>query len=279
MTPRFVGVSGLPRAGSTLLCQLLGEHPHIHSDGHSSPLCSAMLRLRQGISDDDFFLAQLDVDFERVYAQLAAAARGFIGGWYEHCDRDIVIDKNRGWLRNIEYLLHVEPEARLLICVRELGQIYGSIEAQHQRTILIDFADHTGGLDRYTRADTLFSKDGVIGSSLQAIEAVQDFPAAVQQRIHLVIFERLISDPLATMGEIYKFIGAEPHRFDPQKLRVRPHESDSHYRHKYPHSQRSSILEPAAHGVPMRIQSEVEKTYRWFYEHFYPGWELRAQKD
>lgn len=278
MTPRFVGVSGLPRAGSTLLCQLLAEHPQIHSDGHSSPLCSSMLRLRHGISDDEFFLAQLDVDFKRVYAQLTAAARGFMSGWYQHCDKDIVIDKNRGWLRNIEYLLHVQPDARLLICVRELGQIYGSIEAQHQRTILIDFADHTAGLDRYARADALFSKEGVIGSSLHAIEAVQDLPATVQQRIHVVIFERLMSDPLATMEEIHTFIGAEPHRFDPQHLGVRPHESDSHYRHKYPHSQRGSILEPVAHGVPMRIQIELEKAYPWFYEHFYPGWELKATK-
>lgn len=278
MTARFVGVSGLPRAGSTLLCQLLAEHPQIQSDGHSSPLCSALLRLRHGISDDEFFLAQLDVDFERVYGQLAAAARGFMHGWYQHCDKDVVIDKNRGWLRNIEYLLHVQPDARLLICVRELGQIYGSIEAQHQRTILIDFADHTAGQDRYSRADTLFSQEGVIGSALRAIEAVQDLPEAVQQRIHVVIFERLMHDPLATMAEIYKWLGTGPHRFDPQQLRVRPHESDSHYRYKYPHPQRTSILEPAAHRIPTRIQGELEKTYPWFYEHFYSGWGLKAKK-
>ena len=60
MTARFVGVAGLPRCGSTLLCQLLGGHPQIYSEGHSSPLCSTLLRLRHGISDDDFFLSQLD---------------------------------------------------------------------------------------------------------------------------------------------------------------------------------------------------------------------------
>jgi sulfotransferase len=27
MTAQFVGVTGLPRAGSTLLCQLLAQHP------------------------------------------------------------------------------------------------------------------------------------------------------------------------------------------------------------------------------------------------------------
>ena len=40
--PRFVGVSGLPRAGSALLCQLLAQHPDIDCEGHSSPLCNTM---------------------------------------------------------------------------------------------------------------------------------------------------------------------------------------------------------------------------------------------
>ena len=272
MTARFVGVAGLPRAGSTLLCQLLGGHPQIYSEGHSSPLCSTLLRLRHGISDDDFFLSQLDTDFERTYDHLAAATRGFVRGWYQNCDKTVVIDKNRGWLRNFEYLLHIEPDARLLVCVRELGQVYGSVEAQHQRTILIDFPDHTANHDRYNRADTLFAKDGVIGNPLRAIEAVQDLPIAVQQRIHLVVFERLMRDPLETMVKVYKWLDVEPHTFDPKHLSVRPHESDSHYRHKYPHRQHATIEVPSQHAIPARIQGEVERTYAWFYDHFYPDW-------
>lgn len=276
MTARFVGVCGLPRAGSTLLCQLLAEHPQIHSEGHSSPLCSALLRLRHGISDDEFFLSQLDVDFDATYLHLADATRGFVRGWYQHADKALVIDKNRGWLRNFEYLLHIEPEARLLVCVRELGQIYGSVEAQHQRTILIDFPDHIGNHDRYGRADTLFSKDGLVGNPLRAIEAVQDLSVDVQQRIHLVIFEDLMRDPLATMAQIHAWLGVDAHAFDPQRLTVRPHESDSHYRHKYPHRQRAAIVTPVPHSIPQRIQTELEKNYAWYYEHFYPRWSRLA---
>lgn len=272
MTTRFVGVAGLPRSGSTLLCQLLAEHPQIHSEGHSSPLCSALLRLRHGISDDDFFLSQLDVDFDRTYAHLKSATRNFVRGWYHDCTKPLVVDKNRGWLRNFEYLLAVEPDARLLVCVRELGQVYGSIEAQHQRTILIDFPDHTANHDRYNRADVLFAKDGVIGNPLRALEAVQDLAIPIQQRIHLVIFERLMRDPLAAMADVCKFLGIEAHRFDPKKLEVRPHESDSHYRHKYPHRQYATIEPPTQHAIPGRIQSEIEKTYAWYYDNFYPGW-------
>lgn len=275
MTARFVAVAGLPRAGSTLLCQLLGEHPQVHSEGHSSPLCSTLLRLRHGISDDEFFLAQLDADFERSYKHLADATRGFLRGWYDGCDKAVVVDKNRGWLRAIEYLLHVEPDARLLVCVRELGQVYGSVEAQHQKTILIDFPDHSANHDRYARADVLFAKDGVIGNPLRALEAVQDLPPEIQQRIHLVYFERLMRDPVGTMAEAFRFIGVPPHRFDPDRLTVRPHESDSHYRHKFTHRQHSTIAAPTLHAIPPRIQAEIEKTYAWYYGHFYPDWPRR----
>jgi hypothetical protein len=56
MIPKFVGVTGLPRAGSTLLCQLLAQHPEIHCEGHSSPLCNTLLGIRRMVSDDTFFL-------------------------------------------------------------------------------------------------------------------------------------------------------------------------------------------------------------------------------
>jgi len=272
MTARFVGVAGLPRSGSTLLCQLLAEHPQIHSEGHSSPLCSALLRMRHGISDDDFFLSQLDVDFERAYAHLQSATRAFVRAWYHDCAAPIVIDKNRGWLRNFEYLLALEPDARLLVCVRELGQVYGSVEAQHQRTILLDFPDHTANHDRYNRADTLFAKDGVIGNPLRAIEAIQDLAVNVQQRIRLVKFEALMREPVATMAEVFAWLELPAQRIDPKNLTVRQHESDSHYRHKYPHRQSRAIEPPVQHTIPARIQGEIERTYAWYYDHFYHDW-------
>ena len=122
----------------------------------------------------------------------------------------------------------------------------------------------------------LFAKDGVIGNPLRALEAVQDLAIATQQRIHLVMFEQLMRDPVAAMTEVYKFLGIEAHRLDPKTLKVRPHESDSHYRHKYPHRQYASIEPPTQHAIPSRIQSEIEKTYAWYYENLYPDWKRIA---
>ena len=270
MIPKLVGVTGLPRAGSTLLCQLLAGHPDIHCEGHSSPLCNLLLGIRRMVSDDTFFLSQLDRQFDRSYAHLATAMQGFLRGWHHDGEKTLVVDKNRAWLHAIELLLHIEPEARLIVCLRELGQVYGSIEAQHQRTILVDFADHLADFDRFGRADMLFAKDKAIGAPLISLHAVPDLPPHVQKRLYFLRFEDLMERPQDCMSHLYTWLGVTPFTLDPNRLTVREQESDSHYRMKYPHGQREQIIKPARHEIPARIQAQIESAYSWFYQMYYP---------
>lgn len=271
MTPKFVGVTGLPRAGSTLLCQLLAQHPDIHCEGQSSPVCNLLLGLRRMVSDDQFFLSQLDHSFETSYAHLASAMQGFLRGWNQDCRKKVVVDKNRAWLHCIELLLQIEPEARLVVSLRELGQIYGSIESQHQRTILLDFIDHLADYDRFGRADILFAKDKAIGAPLISLHAVPDLPKAVQERLYFMRFEDLIERPVACISHLYDWLGVSPFGIDPGKLApMGPPESDSHYRMKYPHTQLQRIVVPARHQVPPRIQARIEEACAWYYQLYYP---------
>lgn len=268
--PQFIGVTGLPRAGSTLLCQLLAQHPDIHCEGHSSPLCNTLLGIRRLVSDDQFFLAQLDNSFANSYEHLASAMQGYLRGWYHTAEKPAVVDKNRAWLHAIELLLHIEPNAKLIVCLRDLGQIYGSIEAQHQRSILVDFIDHLADYDRFGRADMLFAKDKAIGAPLISIHAVPDLPKAVQERLYFLRFEDLVTQPVACMFHLYAWLELAPHQINPQQLSLGIPESDSHYHMKYPHRQASHIQPPLRHEIPPRIQAQIESAYAWFYQSYYP---------
>lgn len=268
---RLVCVTGLPRAGSTLLCQLLGIHPEVYSPGHSSPLLQTLNQLRHNLSDNEFMLAQLDVDFELAYSRLLNAFRGFVNGWFAETDKPVVADKNRGWLNQLDTAALLDPNCRMLVCVRELGQIIGSVEAQHQKTLLLDFPDHLANHSRYGRADKLIGDAGVVGNPLHSIAAMQDMPQELQQRVYYVVFEHLVQDPVAVMQDIFGWLGVSPMTVDPTTLPVKPHESDSHYRFKYLHTTRSNIMPPVPHTVPPRIQTELLKNFGWFYETFYPG--------
>ncbi len=218
------------------------------------------------VSDDQFFLSQLD----NSYAHLASAMQGYLRGWCQSPDKPAVVDKNRAWLHAIELLLHIEPEAKLIVCLRDLGQIYGSIEAQHQRTILVDFIDHLADYDRFSRADMLFAKDKAIGAPLISLHAVPDLPKAVQDRLYFLRFEDLVSQPVACMSHIYAWLKLSPHQINPQQLSKSIPESDSHYHMKYPHRQASEIKPPQRHAIPLRIQAQIESAYGWFYQSYYP---------
>ncbi|MEO0852952.1 MAG: sulfotransferase, partial [Cyanobacteria bacterium J06648_11] len=264
-------VTGLPRSGSTLLCQLLAHHPDIYSLGFSSPLCTTLSGLRHQLSDSDFLLAQLDADRDRVHHRLLNAFRGFINGWFAESDRPYVVDKNRGWLNLLEMAVLLDPHCKMLVCVRELGQICGSIEAQHRKTLLLDFPDHLANLSRSDRAKKLFADDGVVGSPLKAIENVQDLEDALQQRLYYIVFEHLISDPVAVMSSVHRWLGLIPAPFDPQNLTRLSAESDSYYRYKYPHQTRDRIHPPPRHTIPTRFETTLRQTFPWYYETFYPG--------
>ena len=270
MTPNFIGVARLPRAGSTLLCQLLAQHPDLHCEGNSSPLCNALLGMRRMVSDDAFFLSQLDATFDASYGHLKTAMQGFLRGWYKDSGKQGVVDKNRAWLHCVEMLLQLAPEAKIIVCLRELGQVYGSIEAQHQRTILLDFIDHLADHDRLGRADMLFGKDRTIGAPLSSLHAVLDLPVEVQQKLYFVRFEDLMARPAECMSHLYAWLDLAPFQIDPDSLAVGIQESDSHYRMKYTHRQQASISAPKAHAIPPRIQTHIESAYGWFYDVYYP---------
>ncbi|MEG4431599.1 sulfotransferase [Microcoleus sp. F10_A2] len=267
----LICVSGLPRSGSTLVCQLLGQHPDIYSPGHSSPLLPAITLLQSQLSDNDFLLSQLDHQFEFVYQRLLNAYRGFINGWFAETEKSWVVDKHRGWVNSLDLALHLVPNCRMVVCVRELGQIYGSIENQHQNTLLLDFPDHLANLSPYERCDRLFAPQGVVGSPLRAIQSIQDRNQQQQKQLFFVVFEHLMTQPLQVMKELFNWLNLDAINIDPQNLMVRPHEADSYYRFKYPHQTYSKINPPQYREISTRIELELRSTYRWFYELFYPG--------
>ena len=279
---QMIYVTGLPRAGSTLLCQLLGIHPEIYSIGHSSPLANLLEQLRHGLSDSPFLLAQLDVDFDLAYKRLLNGFRGFINGWTQESERPLVVDKNRSWLGMVQTVQLLDPNFRMLVCVRDPIQIFGSIEAQHQKTLLLDFPDHMAPNSAWFRGDSLFSNSGVVGGPLRAVENLQDRhdDSGIKERVYFVIFERLMADPVGEMSRIFDWLTISDCRIDPLNLPIKSHESDSYYRYKYRHQTHPEIRPPAMHRVATRIAREIFFKYRWFYSSLYPDAypELRAEK-
>ncbi|MCB1776781.1 MAG: sulfotransferase [Candidatus Competibacteraceae bacterium] len=271
LNKRIIYITGLPRAGSTLLCQLLDHHPDIYSPGHSSPLATLLEKIREFLSESPFFLSQLDVDFDLAYQRLLHTSRGAMNGWFEETDSLFVVDKSRHWVNLIETLYVLDPDFKMLVCLRDLTEVYGSVEAQHQKTRLLNFPDHTSPNHYYSRLDSLFQDDGVIGGPLRGIQNLQYVDnGEIKNRVCYIEFDALTHQPQEVMNTVYDWLEMPRFAFNPEKLRVKPHESDSYYRFKYPHQTRERIAPLPLHLVSEQLKTEIYKRFPWFYQTFYP---------
>lgn len=273
MNKQIVYVAGLPRAGSTLICQLLGMHKDIYSTGLTSPLPNIIETIRQSLSNNNYHLSQFDVDFDLVYRRLFSSYRGFINGWFEETDKPIVVDKNRAWVSMLQTLFELDPDYKIILCVRDLVQLYGSIDDQHRKTILVSYSDPLTTNSSWYRADQAYSPSGVVGGPLRALENLQDIDGyyLADKRIYFLKYEELVTNTSKELDKIATFLNISSFDIDLQNLEVKKHESDSHYRYKFRHNTYGSMKPIKLHKVPIRIATEIVQKFSWYFDYFYPG--------
>ena len=120
-------MSGLPRAGSTLLSSLLNQNPRFYS-GPSSPVVPTMIALEQSLSQDELYLA-----FPKQ-EQAAKIIGSVIDNYYSDVDKPVIFDKNRSWVNRLHYIpgyFGVEP--KVLCPVRNIDEILASFISMQRR--------------------------------------------------------------------------------------------------------------------------------------------------
>jgi sulfotransferase len=269
-----VYVTGLPRSGSTLICQLLAQHPDIFCDGMTSPLSSLLESTRINLSTNDIFLSRLDNSFSENYERLKNIYAGILNGWLK-TDKKFSVDKNRGWLNSIDFISEIDQNFKMIVCVRELGQLFGSAELAHKKTALLGYRDGLSQHSQDNRALNLFSENGIVGSPLKSIfEYVNGFKYKdFKEQVYFVDYEQLVSSPVETMKNVYQFIGADRIVIDPEDLIVFPKESDSHYGMKWPHDTKNKIQEIKYHNIHPEITKTLVDRFSWYYQYFYPNFQ------
>lgn len=266
---RVYYLSGLPRSGSTLLANVLNSHEEIACSG-SSCLCNVIQGMRRVWSSDVFFKAQLDNNYDKMVKKVREVSRSVIYEWGNE-GKDIYIDKSRGWLYCLEWLKEIDPEFKMIITIRDLCDIYGSIEARHRESMMIEFPDGMEPNLVDVRANALFADGGVIGGPLKALYNIGDIPD-IMKYLYICRYEDLVINPVGTFSSIFKFLGVKDLCIrDGDKVEQSLMESDSHYNMKYLHNIRGIISShnSSNHKISPRIGAEIKKRHEWFYSNYY----------
>ena len=123
-------ISGLPRAGSTLLSALLRQNPKM-SAGMSSPvgpLFNAMLRETAMNKEYGVFI---DTAMRRKLLH------GVFDAYYADAEPgSITFDTNRMWTAKMSALAQMYPDARVICCVRNTAWGIDRVESLIQRNAI-----------------------------------------------------------------------------------------------------------------------------------------------
>jgi len=203
-------ISGLPRAGSTLLAGILRQNPRFHAM-MTSPVGAIYMAMQAAVSRKNEAAVFITEDQKR------ALLRGVFHNYYHAIGAErLVFDTNRIWTTKMASLADHFPQAKVICCVRNISWIMDSVEGlirrnPHELSGLFGF--EAGGTV-YTRVNRLAMNDGLVGYALDALR--EAFFGEHADRLLLVEYEALTREPGRTLEQIYAFIGAESfsHDFD-----------------------------------------------------------------
>jgi sulfotransferase len=201
-------ISGLPRAGSTLLGAILRQNPFFHA-GMSSPVASLFSALLRQMSQENETAVFID-DAQR-HAILTALFEAYYHK--EHATR-LVFDTNRMWCAKLPALAALFPNAKVICCVRHVPWILDSIERLVRRNKFEPskiFNFDPGGTV-YSRIEALGTGTGMVGFAWNALR--EAFYGEQSDRLLLLTYETLTSEPERALAAVYEFLGEAPFRHD-----------------------------------------------------------------
>ena len=194
-------ITGLPRSGSTLLCNILNQNPAFHATSTSTlpQYVGTCINIWSSSFEIKGDLAQ---DRAATEKRLENSLRGFCLSWHADHQGQTVFDKSRGWAHNLLALRQVFPESKVLVTIRDLRNIFASVEKQHRKYPLFDSANGSIEKTIYSRADNMFAPKGLIGGPL---EGVQDIMRRKLDAL-FIKFEQLAKFPEQVMREVYQYL-------------------------------------------------------------------------
>ncbi len=117
--------SSFPRAGSTLLQNILAQNPRFYCTP-TSGVFDLLLASRMNFSKLPEVQAQSREEMRKLFTGYCRGAlEGAMGAM---TDKPVAVDKSRGWMKEYDWLADFMPNPKIIVCVRDLRAILSSME-------------------------------------------------------------------------------------------------------------------------------------------------------
>jgi len=223
-------IAGLPRSGSTLICNVINQNPNYWATS-TSPLPAFVNACISQWSTSLEVKSELHQDRVGTEERLARSVRALCEAWHQRKDGRKVFDKSRGWNHSLLALRQAFPESKAVIIVRDPRNVFASIEKQHQTNPLLDEFNTPADKSILSRADKMLAPNGIIGVAITGVEDMlrRKLPAM------FIKYEQFSRFPRQVMTEFYAYLGDESFTHDFDNVVNTANDPDGFYNWKYPH--------------------------------------------
>ena len=277
---KFVTLAGLPRSGSTLLGNLLQQHPDMTVEMDS---CLSII------------LTNISQHSEKVYTETQhtmkemkflyhSFMRAGISSWLENlCDTNIYVDKDRSWAVDFDLLFNLVPSAKVIYLVRDLRGVISSIEKlETEGRIMAPSTEELysfNSREEFNDVDLMdmriksYIQHDIIHTPLFALKEILDCERKYLKNFKFVRYEDLMENPQKVLSGIYDFIGADNYENDLNNVR-QGHYNDSIYAPWGDHTIRPKVVsKKETYEFPLikrKSQQKMLRDYSWYYQFLYP---------
>lgn len=200
----FYFISGLPRSGSTLLCNILAQNNDLFVSKATSGCSDVLFNVRNQWNK------LIEHQAEGVdYDQLKRVLQNILNS-YHSTYKNLIVDKGRGWLSLIEmteFILGYTP--KIIVPVRNLSEILSSFEKLWRNSTGQSQWNFEG--NDYIKSQTVEGRCDIWASASQpvglAYNRVKDaISRGYKNKLLFLEFDYLTSKPSQAMKMVYDYL-------------------------------------------------------------------------
>lgn len=227
-------ITGLPRAGTTLLSTVLNQNPRFQAS-ISGPLARFVRAVVEESSAQGGYRLQCPEE------KREKIIKGIFQNYYDDTEKEVFFDTNRGWSYLSPTLKQLYPSSKIIVCVRSIPWILDSFERLFRQNPLsvTNMFSREEGVSVYSRCMTLLRPDRTLGF---ALDGVKQLLASEEMSNSFVLeYDVFAKNPARTLRALYSFLGEEWYNHDFNNVAVSYDEFDADMNLKGLHTTRAKI--------------------------------------
>jgi sulfotransferase len=261
--------SSLPRAGSTLFQNIMGQNPDFYVTPTSGVL-ELVYAARNNYTNSPEFKAQDSTQMRSGFTSFCR--EGVLGFFNGITDKPYVLDKSRGWGIHYGFLNSFYPEPKIICLVRDLRGIFASMEKnfrknQHMDSGIVNHANLTGTTTE-KRID-VWATSQPVGLAIERLSQI--FKEGINKKMLFIKYEELAKNPEQEMSRVYNYLELPYFAHDFNNIEQITKEDDSVYGMYGDHTIRKK-LEPLANDYKSVLGSHacdwIKSNYKWYFDEF-----------